>query len=482
MPTFLQKYKFQIAILLSIIYASINFFLIIEYDVYWFLAFPLFLLLIYFYLFSYEKILLLVFFCTPLAINLNSFNLGYSVSFPTEPLLAGLVILFLMRLLSSYPYPRDIIRHPVSLLLIAQLIWMLFTSISSEYPLISFKYFFSRVWFIVPFYFMLIPLFKERKRLTSFYWIYTIPLIAVIGYTIFRHSLSGFDEEIGHWVMSPFYNDHTAYGAVLALLIPFFAGKGFSKIVDSRLRFIALVVFAILSIAIFLSFSRAAWLSVAAAVGVFLLIKWRIHFKWVFLGFALSLMMFFYFQDDIVYMLEKNKQESSENMAEHLQSISNISSDASNLERINRWQAAARMFNERPILGWGPGTYQFVYAPFQKFREKTEISTNAGNMGSVHSEYLGPLAEMGIIGLLLVVLLLVYVFKTGINFYIRCEDSDLKLLSLVSVLGLVSFFTHGLLNNFLETDKLALPVYGFIAIIVSLDLYHKKNPEFKPRT
>ena len=34
----------------------------------------------------------------------------------------------------------------------------------------------------------------------------------------------------------------------------------------------------------------------------------------------------------------------------------NVSTDASNLERINRWNCAIRMYAERPFLGHGPGT------------------------------------------------------------------------------------------------------------------------------
>ncbi len=111
---------------------------------------------------------------------------------------------------------------------------------------------------------------------------------------------------------------------------------------------------------------------------------------------------FFAFQHQILDRLEKNKQDSSANFIEHVQSIANITSDASNLERINRWQAAIRLFNDRPVFGWGPGTYQFVYSPYQRSKEKTIISTNLGDKGNAHSEYLGPLAEMGFIGMLIV--------------------------------------------------------------------------------
>jgi hypothetical protein len=47
------------------------------------------------------------------------------------------------------------------------------------------------------------------------------------------------------------------------------------------------------------------------------------------------------------------------------------------------------------------------------------------------------------------------------------------MLSLFTLLGLISYFAHGIMNNFLDTDKASVPFWGFVAIIVALDLYHK---------
>jgi O-antigen ligase len=160
---------------------------------------------------------------------------------------------------------------------------------------------------------------------------------------------------------------------------------------------------------------------------------------------------------------------------EHVKSIYNISSNASNLERVNRWQAAIRMFHERPFFGWGPGTYQFVYAPFQRSKEKTIISTNAGDRGNSHNEYLGPLSEEGVLGMVAVFLIVIFSIYTALKVYARTEDKEIKLLVMMAMLGLITYFTHGFLNNFLDTDKASVPVWGFMAIIVALDLYHTKQ-------
>ena len=43
------------------------------------------------------------------------------------------------------------------------------------------------------------------------------------------------------------------------------------------------------------------------------------------------------------------------------------------------------------------------------------------------------------------------------------------------ILALTTYFTHGILNNYLDTDKASVPFWGFIAILVAIDVYHSKS-------
>jgi O-antigen ligase len=175
-------------------------------------------------------------------------------------------------------------------------------------------------------------------------------------------------------------------------------------------------------------------------------------------------------REALVIQLERNNQDSSDNLTEHVESISNVSSDASNLERLNRWNAALALFLERPIVGWGPGSYQFVYAPFQQSKNRTIISTNNADGGNAHSEYLGPLAEQGILGLIWVLGLLGFCLHWGFRLQrvlIRSED---RLLAMGVFLGLMTYFVHGVLNNYLDTDKASALFWGYFAIMLALDL------------
>ena len=444
-------------------------------EFYWFVMFPALLIIILLFIFSIDKVLLLIVFLTPLSINLVDFDKNMRIILPTEPLLFAVLLFFFVRVIYEGKFDRKIIRHPVSIAIILYLFWVFLTSITSSVPLVSFKYLTAKLWFIIPFYFLATQLFKDYKNIRRFIWMYMLAFVIVIFYAIYNHSHYNFDEQTAHWVMSPFYNDHTSYGAMLAMFMPFAFAFMFDKKQSKTYRVCSAIVFVIFLVAIILSYSRAAWVSLAISLVIFLIIKLKINYKVVVSGVVLASSFYFIYKTDIMMFLAKNKQDTSKDYVEHIKSISNISTDASNLERLNRWSCALRMFKERPVFGWGPGTYQFKYAPFQRSFEKTIISTNAGDKGNAHSEYIGPLAEMGVLGLLAVVAILCFVFFTAVKVYKRTTSKEVKYFVIVSLVSLTTYFVHGFMNNFLDTDKASVPFWGLIALIVVLDVYYSKN-------
>ena len=48
-------------------------------------------------------------------------------------------------------------------------------------------------------------------------------------------------------------------------------------------------------------------------------------------------------------------------------------------------------------------------------------------------------------------------------------------MALAFTLGLFTYYVHGIFNNFLDTDKLSVPFWGFTAALVALDLYFPKK-------
>ncbi|MCD4697303.1 MAG: O-antigen ligase family protein [Bacteroidales bacterium] len=469
-----EKSKLIWVYLLSVLFIAANTYLIVNHKMWGALA-PIALIVLLLYFVSVDKIIFLITLLTPIAVNIEDLEMGFGLSVPTEPLMLGVLVFFLFKLLYDGKYDNRILKHPLTIFIFLNLLWLGFTSITSEIPIVSVKFLVSRLWFVVPFYFFIILMFKKTSNIRTYIWLYTISLVFVVIYTLVRHVSFGLDEDSGHWVMRPFYNDHTAYGAILTMFIPVLFGFNFDKKLSGSTRFVALVVFVVFMIALVFSYSRAAWLSLLAATVIWIIVLLKIKFKWVLLSVALVIGLFFTFQQQIFDQLERNKQDSSANFIEHIQSITNISSDASNLERINRWQSAMRMFRERPFWGWGPGTYQFLYAPYQRSKEKTIISTNAGDMGNAHSEYIGPMSESGVLGMITILLIFGFSVYIGLRVYHRSKDNEIRILSLSVTIGLISYYIHGFLNNFLNSDKASVPVWGFMAILVALDIYHNKS-------
>jgi O-antigen ligase len=133
------------------------------------------------------------------------------------------------------------------------------------------------------------------------------------------------------------------------------------------------------------------------------------------------------------------------------------------------------MFNEKPILGFGPGTYMFQYGRHQKYSERSGISTNFAEGGGSHSEYLGPLSEQGILGPVTFILILAVLLQRTSTFLRKCKNKNTRALAKGLVLGLVTYIIHGGLNYFLDTEKLSVPFWGFIACLVAFDIYYEEH-------
>ena len=476
-----KKAKIAWLYVIAALFVAVGLFFVVKKNTYLFFAVPVVLGVLLLYIFSLDKVLLLTAFTVPLSVNLKALDTGLAISLPAEPLLMGILVLFVAKMLYDGHYDKRISRHPIAIVIYCMFAWMVVTTITSEMPVVSLKFMLSRLWFVIPAFFLCAVLFKDPKNIDRFIWLYMGSLCVVCVYTIIHHAQYGFDGDSAHWVMTPFYNDHTAYGAALAIYLILALTYTFVPGIRKRKRIIIIGVVALLSLALTLSNCRAAWVSMVAALGVLMCVLLKIKFRWVATIVVVFAGLFLAFQNQIIDALEKNNQDASGDLVENIQSITNISTDASNLERINRWQSAFRLFNERPVFGWGPGTYQFVYAPYQMSKEKTIISTNAGDGGNAHSEYFGPLAEQGLVGSLLVVALVIATVYCGLTTYKRCRNKKAKVLALGATLAFISYFVHGFLNNFMDTDKLAVPVWSLAALIAAIDVYYADKEAFEPQ-
>jgi len=431
-----------------------------------------------------NKLHLLVF-ITVLAIPLSfklTLNGGIDISFPAE-LLAGMIAVFyiVFRLLSPVRLGGKIFRHPLTILILLDISWMILSTFFSEIPVISLKRTLVRITFMIVFFFIFSVLFTDFKNITRIWILYGLGLVVPVFSTLYNHSHYGFSKAVSNMMTGPFYNDHTQYATCIAYILPVLgvvAAIPEKFGVSRKFRILILCISAVLITGELFSFSRAAWFSIIIAILIAGLV---VFFRFRLVHFMLITLMaggvIFYYQTDIYQYAEKvNSESRSIDVGEHLRSVLNIQTDPSNLERINRWHCALKMFRDRPLMGFGPGTYQFIYGKYQVTSEKTGISTNHGEKGNAHSEFLTYLSETGLPGFIIFNMLLLVAFNTAIRIYNMSRRKEVRWLAIAILMGFVTYFFHGIFNSFIDTDKASVLVYGSLSALVVMDIYHK-DPE-----
>ena len=400
---------------------------------------------------------------------------GANIGLPSEGLIL-LLAAYIFFLSCARPFLSPAIwKHPLVILLLLEIAWMLVCGLVCDQPVVSMKRVFMRLTFVYLFLIFGSHQYTKNKFNYHFlYVLYAVGMVLPIITSFIFHAQFDFGQSAAYRMCAPFFVDHTSYGACIAFLLPtllilsFFGGvmklRGWSHMVIVLLT-------ALLVGAVVLSFSRAAWVSLFAAALFGILMLLRVKWKGIMvILFAIGIATWYY-SDQIYSTISKNDAISNKgDFGDHLLSATNVQSDASNTERINRWICAWKIANEKPITGCGPGMYQFVYGRYQERLYMTRISTFSGNRGHAHSEYFTQLSETGFPGALLFLAIVFSVIGYGLKVIYAEKDRRLKLILYGAVLGLITFYIHGIFNAFLDTDKMAVLVFGSIAIIVSADI------------
>jgi putative inorganic carbon (hco3(-)) transporter len=408
-----------------------------------------------------------------------------SLNTPSEILIAILFIGTIFEI--SKGFNKQLFTHPISLIIALLSLLFLISGLASDIPFASLKVFVKFFILSTTCYYGILHIalgdtFFPVKVLTT----HVFAFVAIALKNIGEHSMHNFQRSYAWYIATPFYSDHAIYATTAAFVICMLFVLVLWNFKKVNLRFLILLTSLFVCLfAIYLTYSRAAWLSVLIAFCFYFLIKLRI--TWFQIAFVLGfgIIVLFSISDNLFMSLRRNDADSKKentNIEEQFKSMSNVNNDVSNLERLNRWNAALRMIEERPFTGFGIGTYQFKYFPYQKPNEMTYISIRnpqskylAGVGGTTHSEYLLISSESGILSgiaylsLLIIAIAIVlkrtYNMVTSYNYYILIGLG----------MSIVTYLIHGGFNNYLDTDKISFLFYATLAAIASIDIYLKNN-------
>ena len=100
---------------------------------------------------------------------------------------------------------------------------------------------------------MLVPVRDSRLRIgiAILMGLITLQMAIAVVYTLVIHANNGFSKEAAHWVMFPFFKDHTIYGAIVALVLPFAVGLYYLEKRNLLLRTTLIFLFIIIVTNIF---------------------------------------------------------------------------------------------------------------------------------------------------------------------------------------------------------------------------------------
>jgi O-antigen ligase len=407
----------------------------------------------------------------PLSLQLD--DLGpIGISLPSDVISIGLLFLIILKAKAVGQTLRKVGKHPLFIAVMLFWLWMGVCIIPSSMPLISFKYWLSTTWFVGGFFVFSLTVFERYPRFMQLWLWASIPTLGVVLlYTVLRHSTSGFGFLESYRVMMPFFREHTAYAGSIAIYCVAFGILGLGQRKWSRGWWWAGAATGLVLFAVITSYTRGAWLGLLVAGGVWFTVK---YWKWMryvlvgvigLVGLGLSVALSQDLSDK-----ESNAEERS--ILSHFRTAFDTQENTSNKERLNRWVAAREMILERPWMGFGPGTYAFQYAPYQKAEYRTYVSTNQGNIGTTHNEFLLAGSEMGLPGMVWVGAVYVISLITAIRGYRRARSLWRRTGYGIALTGMLTFYAHAFVNNFMDQDKVSIPLFTLWAMIIALDLLH----------
>jgi putative inorganic carbon (hco3(-)) transporter len=425
---------------------------------------------------AYLKILV---FFLPLSIEIP-FLSSFMILIPTEPMIALALMVFIIDILTSKLFEKiQIFKEFIWFLpLIAAFI---ISIIFSEFPSISVKFALVNIAYIIVFYFYIFKLSVKNPQLfIQLILIYCLGVILVAFWALYQFWKWEWNPVVVRGIFYPFYKDNTIFGAATALLASFWLSFTFVERNNLSRIFPAFIGLLFVGLVI-LSTSRASFLSLLVFFTIITILLLRVKRKFTVTTIIIFLFLVFIYRTPIVERMKQINSVSYDSHAdikERMSSVGNITTDVSNIERLNRWISAWRMFKERPFAGFGPGTYQFVYVPYQDDRFKTrltvsnpwDIPENSG--GTAHSEYLLVMSEMGVLGIFGWLLLIGRWFHIAFSPLLK---KPRQIYVIIAFSSMSTYLFHALFNNFLNTDKLAFLFWGMAAWLTINYYYGEKK-------
>ena len=264
---------------------------------------------------------------------------------------------------------------------------------------------------------------------------------------------------IGGWIYGPYVN-HNHYAGLMELLVPIPLVLSLGRLVPEKERIAAGIAAAIMVGTIFLSGSRGGMLAIFVELVVFAVVLVRQRRG---LRIAIAVAAF------AVVLVGMLTWLGGKDLTSRFSSISTEArSEISGGTRLSIDRDTIQMFQHRPVLGWGLGTFPVVYPQFRSFY--TNFFVN-----EAHNDYLQLLSEMGLLGFGMMVWFLIVVYRNALRKIGNWMSNVSGAVTLACTLGLTGILVHSLFDFNLQIPANAALFYVFCTIAAAPPLLQRSR-------
>lgn len=230
------------------------------------------------------------------------------------------------------------------------------------------------------------------------------------------------------WVYGPYVN-HSHYAGLMELLVPIPLVIAMGNLFGKPLRLLFAFVALVMGISIVLSQSLGGMLAFTAEIGLLVIFlttrrsKSRVPLL-VALCAALAV---------CVVLLRPH------GLADRLANLQHPIKRGSAEMRAAIVKDSVEIVKDRPIIGWGLGTFPVIYPSFRSFY--TNFFVN-----EAHNDFIQLLVETGIAGFSLIMTFLVLTYKAGIRGAEYWRYEPRAALALAALIGCTGLLIHGLVD------------------------------------
>ena len=262
---------------------------------------------------------------------------------------------------------------------------------------------------------------------------------------------------LGGWIYGPYVN-HNHYAGLMELLAPIPLIICLSRMAHEKVRLAAGIGAAIMVGTIFLSGSRGGMIAIFVELIVLAVVFFRQKRS---VRIALSVGAF------AVVLISLLVWLGGKELTVRVTSISKETrTEISGGMRLSIDRDSIRMFREKPVIGWGLGTFPVVYPQFRSFY--TNFFVN-----EAHNDYLQLLAEMGVLGFATMIWFQVIVFlrvRRKIGNWTSNVSAATTLACALSATGLL---VHSLVDFNLQIPANAALFYALCSIAAAPPLLQR---------